>query len=271
MAIYGNGRIANELHHLFANKKPEQVTIYDLLEFDQMHYDGIAALDVAVEKCQIKEHQHIVDIGSGYGGPSRYLAWKYNVNVTAIELQEEHSNQANELTKYVQLGSKVRHLNADISALDTREYNEKFHVAISLLVFLHIPNRDQLLKNVSSILKLSIGKLFIEDWYCKYPFLPEEVKCLSEKMLCPYLPTKDEYIEQLISAGFGDIEFIDMTESWTTICSKRSEDFYLNREIEIQKHGQSVYEDLLSFYQGVDKLFKNGHLGGARIVATKLH
>ena len=116
MAIYKDGRVERELRLL--QKEGQEVTMDVLQSIDCMHYGGSAPFDVAAAAFGgLDASSRVVDVGSGYGGTSRYLAHRYGCAVTAVELQEGISALAGELTQLVGLDDRVRHVCGDIAAL----------------------------------------------------------------------------------------------------------------------------------------------------------
>ena len=51
---------------------------------DQWHYHGTQAVELAASRLQIGALSDVLDIGSGIGGPARYLAYRYRCRVTAV-------------------------------------------------------------------------------------------------------------------------------------------------------------------------------------------
>ena len=60
---------------------------------------------------------NVLSIGSGLGGPARFLAGRYGVAVTAVELQPDLHAAAAELTHRCGLSAAVAHVCADVLAL----------------------------------------------------------------------------------------------------------------------------------------------------------
>ena len=65
MKLYSNVvRIQNELKEVGKdNDCPLALT--DLESFDQLHYNGVEALDIAIEKLGINPNSNILEIGAG--------------------------------------------------------------------------------------------------------------------------------------------------------------------------------------------------------------
>ena len=98
-------RVFNELKELGKEKKGS-LTINQLKTFDQLHYHGTEAIDYAIKKFKINKNSEILEIGSGIGGPSRYIAHKTGAKVSALELQEDHHKVGRMLTKRCGLEKK---------------------------------------------------------------------------------------------------------------------------------------------------------------------
>ena len=91
MKLYNHvDRIYNELKELCKNDS-DPLKVNELTSFDQLHYHGTKALDYAINKIGIHSNMTILEIGSGIGGPARYIANQTGVNIIALELQEDQN------------------------------------------------------------------------------------------------------------------------------------------------------------------------------------
>lgn len=266
MKLYHHpNRIYNELEKV-GYEKDTPLKTEDISRYDQYHYLGTESVDEAIKVLTIDATTKVFDVGSGVGGPARYIAEKTGANVTALELQPDLNATAQSLTKQCGLADLVTHLCGNI--LDFSKEDSEFDALVSWLVFLHIPDRSSLLKKCNNILKTN-GKMFIEDFYKRGEFDKEELRILSEDVYCNYLPTLEEYRVQLTTNGFSIIEFTDMTERWSLFVKERFNKFIENRERHIKVNGIEIVEGLEDFYQKIVRLFNGRKLGGVRIVAQK--
>ncbi|HPM42510.1 MAG TPA: methyltransferase domain-containing protein [Candidatus Omnitrophota bacterium] len=241
--------------------KPEEVA-----RFDQYHYFGTDAVDDAINALKVDHGKNIIEIGSGIGGPARYLAMKTGCHVTAVEIQPDLNDIAVSLTARCGLSDLVSHIPCDILRLPDKYSG--FDCIVSWLSFLHIPDRRDLFKKCYDILKPG-GQILIEDFYKRGEFSEEELKVLSEDTYCTYLPDAGEYKEQLAVGGFSDIELTDKTDSWREYVKSRREKFIKDRERNIRIHNLSVINDLEDFYTKMSRLFMGTNVGGLRIIAKK--
>ena len=63
-------RIYNELRAAGLYRQ-EKFSVADLTSFDQYHYHGTDAVDVAIADLGINAESRVLEIGSGIGGPAR--------------------------------------------------------------------------------------------------------------------------------------------------------------------------------------------------------
>lgn len=240
------------------------LAVADLTPFDQYHYHGTAAVDAAIEALALGPKSRVLEVGSGIGGPARYLAATVGCHVTALELQPDLHDTGARLTARCGLEGKVRHLRGDI--LDEPLAGAGFDALVSHLVFLHIPDRSGLLAACRNALRPG-GGFFVEDFSKRREPTPAQWDALREKVYCSYLPTPDTYLAQLEEAGFKDIAAEDMTASWTAFTAERLNAFRAARDRHVGVHGEAVTAGLEDFYATVAGLYGDGVLGGLRLTA----
>src|SRR5689334_5405462 len=96
-------RIRQALHD--AGKSLEGLTVEDLAPIDQFHSGGLGTTKVLAAKADLRPGQRVLDVGSGVGGPARWLAHTYGCHVTGVDLSPVHCEVATELSHWVGLGS----------------------------------------------------------------------------------------------------------------------------------------------------------------------
>ncbi len=266
MKLYNNvDRIFNELREI-GKSTSSSLVVKDLTKFDQLHYHGTNAIDIFIEKLEINEKTKILDIGSGIGGPARYIANKTGAEITAIELQSDQNNLAKDLTKKCGLSNKVNHICGDILNYDFK--NQTFDAVVSWLTLYHIANHAILFKKLFDLLNPN-GFFYSEDITRRINLSDADLKEIKKEIYGIHLPYFDKYISNLEQNGFKLIFSEDMSSSWTDFTKERIKKYNSEKERNIKVHGKEVYESLNSFYNFVGQYFSNGKLGGIRVIAKK--
>jgi len=247
--------LRGELAHL-----PERLTLTDLRSLDHYHYCGTTAIDLAIERLGITAASHVLDIGAGVGGTARYLAQQVGCRVTGLELQPQLQQMAVELTERTGLSDRVTFIQGDILA----GVAGVFDAWLSLLVFLHIPDRKTLFFQCAAVLKPG-GRFYIEDYVQVQPLTPQEQRVLAEQIACPYLPTLEAYQRDLAGAGLQVLAYENVTPLWQNWVHQRWRQFAQHQTHYRQKHGDDLVASYLNFYQTVADLFARGNVGGVRI------
>jgi len=249
------------------------LTIEDLVSLghlDQYHYLGAEACDEAIEILGLEQGMKLLDVGSGIGGPARYMSAKSGCSITGVELQADLTQAASELTARVGLSDKVKFLTGDfVNVCKEEKLNGQFDSVMSLLVFCHFADRMDALKACYESVKPG-GTFLIEDLtLIGSAFTQKEVDQLRDVVCTPGVTSTQTYAKDLEAAGFVDIEAVDLSAPWKKWTKARHEKFRDSRAETVKMHGQENFDSRCAFYEVVDALFAGGNLGGARITGRK--
>src|SRR5205085_12424357 len=85
------------------SKPLDGLTIEDLAPVDHFHARGLSATVELADRLPIKAGQHIVDIGCGLGGPARYIAKRFQCNVSGVDITQPFVDAANKLTALLRM------------------------------------------------------------------------------------------------------------------------------------------------------------------------
>jgi SAM-dependent methyltransferase len=236
----------------------------DLFAVDQWHYHGTQAIQAAAEWLGLDPDSRVLEIGSGIGGPARYLAHTTLCHVTALELQPTLHALGTELTTRCGLSNRVAHICGD--ALVYPLPYGTFDAVVSWLAMLHIPDRWRLLRRMACTLRPG-GTCVIEDLCQRAPFTAAD-RHLVEDVVCGRTVTSiGDYVEDLSTAGFTEIVAEDLTSIWAPYAADRLANWRVGHTAYAQVHGEAAYAAQDLFYDVIDSLYRNGSLGGVRLIA----
>ncbi len=125
---------------------PEQLGV-----LDQFHTRGLAATAQLAKLVGITADMSVLDVGSGVGGPARYLAATYGCRVTGVDLSEPFVDAARYLTKRTGQSRQVSFQSA--SALELPFDDGRFDAVLLLHVAMNIADRTQLYREIRRMLK----------------------------------------------------------------------------------------------------------------------
>ncbi len=259
-------RIHNELAELGIGPE-ESLTPDQLFPFDQLHYHGTDAVRAGAGLIGLGRDSRVLDVGSGLGGPARYLAHTVGCRVTALELQQEMHEVASTLTRRCGLDARVTHVRGDALTYPLPE--GAFDAAVSWLAIHHIPARARLASRLAAAIRRG-GRIYIEDLVVRAPFAPGDATDVRHALYGETMTSPEDYEADLMKAGFVDIESTDMTPSWAPFCQRRAAEFTSNSARHARVHGEATAARLETFFSTVGRLFASGSLGGIRIAARRL-
>ena len=199
MQLYARAdRILTELRALGINDD-DPLDVELLSRFDQLHYHGTLALDEAMTVLSIERSSNVLEIGSGWGGPARYVAARTGAKVTAIELQEDYHAVALGLTGRCGLAEAVEHIRGDF--LSSTLSSASFDRIVSWLALYHIPDRPRYLKMAFDLLKPK-GAFFAEDLVLAEPISADLSDELSKNIFANSLVSQMDYKDSLDGRWF---------------------------------------------------------------------
>jgi len=91
-----------------ASKPLDNLTVEDLAPVDHFHARGFVATTELADQLPIKAGEHILDIGCGLGGPARYLAKRFQCQVTGLDITQPFVEAANKLTALLHMEPQVK-------------------------------------------------------------------------------------------------------------------------------------------------------------------
>lgn len=132
-------------------KTPRSVAIDDLGPVDEFHIGGRSATEELMRQLELGRDLQVLDVGSGLGGPARFVASRYGCRVTGIDLTAEFVETARALSEWTGLDAQLRFHHG--SALDTPFADAAFDRAYMVHVGMNIPDKRALFTEVARVLK----------------------------------------------------------------------------------------------------------------------
>src|SRR5215207_8498218 len=200
-----------------AGKNIDQLTVDDLAPIDEFHTRGREATAnlASLLNNNLQPNFHVLDVGSGIGGPSRYLASKFGCHVTGLDLVEEYCHVADSLAKRVKLDNLLTYRQGDATQMPFDDAT--FDVVWTQYASMNIADKKRLYSEMHRVLKPG-GKLAVDEAY------KGSSDMVDSSIHFPVPWASDLSISHLISAeearkllkevvGFKEVVWEDKTES----------------------------------------------------------
>ncbi len=194
----------------------QRLTPQQLSALDQFHTRGLAATIELAELVGITADMAVLDLGSGVGGPTRFLAQTYGCRVTGVDLSPSFVEAARYLTERTGQSGQVSFQAA--SALELPFEDGSFDVVFLQHVSMNIPDRARLYREIRRVLKPG-GRFATFDVVSQgrephYPVPWARTPATS------FLLTAAATREAIESAGFRALAWQDDTEAAKSWFSK---------------------------------------------------
>ena len=122
-----------------------------LAPVDEFHIGGRRATEPFVKSLQLSKGGRVLDLGSGLGGPARYVAATTGAHVTGIDLTPEFVETGRALTEWTGLADQVEHVEG--SVLDLPIEDASMDAAYMIHVGMNIADKAGIAREAARVLK----------------------------------------------------------------------------------------------------------------------
>lgn len=180
-------------------KTPKTVASDDLAPVDEFHIGGRVATRAFLEQMSVAADEHVLDVGCGIGGASRYVSQEFGCHVTGVDLTNEYVETGKVLCRWLGQESRVSLFQGNV--FDLSSADATFDKAFMLHVGMNISDKTALTKEIWRVLKP--GAMFgiydimqINDESLAFP-VPWATVPEGSALASP-----EDYKRALVAAGF---------------------------------------------------------------------
>ncbi|HKY52671.1 MAG TPA: methyltransferase domain-containing protein [Anaerolineales bacterium] len=193
-----------------AGKDINHLKLEDLAPVDQFHVRGSEATRELASQLRLNSSHKVLDLGSGLGGASRYLASEYGCQVTGLDLTDEYCQVAQSLADRLGLTSLVNYRQS--SALDMPFDDNSFDVVWTQHASMNIADKVKLYSEIARVLRPG-------GYFAMYDILAGPVSSLhypvpwARDPSISFLTTPDQLRELLSATGLQILSWRDTSET----------------------------------------------------------
>tara|TARA_X000000368_G_scaffold215151_1_gene169884 strand:- start:125 stop:928 length:804 start_codon:yes stop_codon:yes gene_type:complete len=118
---------------------------------DEFHIGGRKGSEFVAKALDLKSGQRLLDIGSGIGGPARFIANTLGVIVEGIDLTPEFVEAAVEITEMVGMGERVSFQVGSATSIPFDD--DTFDASTMLHVGMNISDKELLFREIARVTK----------------------------------------------------------------------------------------------------------------------
>jgi SAM-dependent methyltransferase len=209
---YGSAGLAERVLAAFreANGPDARPTPESLAPFDHFHGRGALATQELAAQLALQPGERVLDIGSGIGGPARWIAATFAVPVTGVDLTPEFCAAAEALNAATGLADRVTIIQGSALALPVPD--GAFDAAYSQNVIMNIADKQLFYREAFRALRPG-GRLALSNLCAGpmgEPYFPVPWATTRDTS---FLATPQEMRADLLAAGFEIADFRDITEA----------------------------------------------------------
>ncbi|MBI2876650.1 MAG: methyltransferase domain-containing protein [Candidatus Tectomicrobia bacterium] len=239
-----------------------------LLIDEHFHPGGLADTEKLARQAGVTQETHVLDVCSGMGGPSCYLARTFGCRVTGIDVTESHYRMAVERARQERLEGQVTyHLG---NALDMPFPDGSFDIVWGQDAWCHIgpAHKGQLIAQCARVVRPG-GRIAFTDEIALAELSGEERELLRKASALMDFQTLESYAQLLRENGFQ----VQEQENLSAELAAEYADYRRRLEGELKpslvaQYGEEGYRkmmgDITPFFDLVHKV------GRARFIGKKL-
>lgn len=183
-----------------------------------------------VSLLKLDETSRVLDVGSGYGGPARYLTKITGCRVDCLNISDVQNQRTQQLNEQQGMAAKIQIIEGSFEEMPIPD--QQYDVVVSQDAILHSGDRSQVLKEVARVLK-SGGDFIFTDPMQTDNCPAEVLQPVLDRIHLNSLGSFNFYTQTAQMIGLEVVQLIEMPEQ------------LINHYGRVLKEVEARYEDML--------------------------
>jgi cyclopropane fatty-acyl-phospholipid synthase-like methyltransferase len=219
------------------------------------------------DRLNIGPGSHVLEVGSGSGGPAVYLATMRGCRVTGIDLNQHGVANAQKLAAARGVADRVSFQMCDATA-SLPFHTATFDAIVSNDAMCHLPNRGGVLREWHRLVRPGGRILYTDAMIISGAVTHEELAIRSSIGFYLFLPPGEN--ERLITeAGFRLLSSDDTTAAAASVAGRWRQAREQHRDALSAREGDANYEGLQRFLGCVERLLSERRLSRFAYLAER--
>ncbi|MFW9864620.1 MAG: class I SAM-dependent methyltransferase [Candidatus Thorarchaeota archaeon] len=208
---YGQTDLAQKILTILQRERINNANLLQevLIPIEELHLRGRAATLELAKDVGLNKNMRVLDIGSGFGGPTRTLASEFGCKIIGIDLCVEYCRAAELINERMGLNNRIEILEGN--ALNIPFEDSSFDIVFLEHVLMNIENKKRLISQVYRILRPE-GRLAFYT-VCAGSIQPIHLPVIwANDYTINFLVSPSELHELISKNGFTEVIWEDETE-----------------------------------------------------------
>lgn len=237
-------------------------------DLGQHSFATLAYFDSIADRLGIDEDTHVLDLGSGTGGPAIYMAERTGCRMTGLEVNEVGIEVAERLVRRGGMSGRVDFVLAD--GMHMPFADDTFDVAISMNVMNVFEDKVGLFREVRRVLRPGGVWAFLSG---TFDFGPED-EAVRERMaggyaIPQYTDTLAGYKAKLAEAGFVVDEVTEYISDFRRQIARWLEGWRTHRDILAEEQGAEQTDHHIDYFTAYLEMIDAGKASNHLVISHR--
>ena len=237
-------------------------------DLGQQSFATLEYFDEIIARLGMNEDSRVLDVGSGTGGPSIYMAAASGCHFTGVEVNAVGIEVANTMVTNADMADRVSFVQADGMAMPFPD--ESFDIAISMNVMNVFADKVGLFREVRRLLKPGGKWAFLSG---TFDFAPED-QAAKERLAAgyaipQYTDTLAGYKAKLIEAGFVVDEVVEYISDFRSKVATWREAWIRHRDAIAAEQGEAQTDHHIVYFTDYLAMIDAGKASNHLVISSR--